>query len=98
MNSKKNLASEKLAHIAELTPINRGLLGKVNVTLDVRLGNTSMTVERLMSLENGTVVTLENSVVDRAELYLDGSLVALGEIVAVGDKFGVRVTDLVTEA
>lgn len=80
-----------------LTPINRDLLGHVGVTLEARIGRTSMTIRDLTALKAGTVVTLETSIADEAELYLDGTLVARGEIVAVGEHFGVRITEVAAE-
>ncbi len=53
-----------------------------------------MTVEQLMALKQGSVVTLEASLADRVELFLNDALVARGEIVAVGDKFGVRIVEI----
>jgi flagellar motor switch protein FliN len=78
----------------KLPPINSELLRGVKVSLDVRLGETVMTVEELMALKSGAVVTLGTGLADHVDLYLNDKLVARGEIVAVGDKFGVRIAQL----
>jgi flagellar motor switch protein FliN len=74
--------------------INGELLRGVRVALEARLGQANMTVEEMMALKSGAVVTLETSLADHVELFLNGTLVARGEIVAVGDKFGVRIVEL----
>jgi flagellar motor switch protein FliN/FliY len=77
-----------------LAPLNAELFRGVRVLLDARLGETTMTVDEVMALKSGSVVTLDTSLADRVDLYLNGSLVARGEIVAVGDKFGVRIVEV----
>ena len=74
--------------------INGDLLRGVRVALEAKLGQASMTVEEMMALKSGAVVTLEQSLADHVELFLNGTLVARGEIVAIGDKFGVRIVEL----
>lgn len=79
-------------------PINQDLLGNIGVMLEARIGKTSITIKELAALKTGSVVTLQSSIADEADLYLDGTLVARGEIVAVGDNFGVRITEVADEA
>jgi len=79
---------------ATLVRINGELLRGLRVSLEARLGEARMTVEQLMALKQGSVVTLETSLADRVELFLNDALVARGEIVAVGEKFGVRIVEI----
>jgi flagellar motor switch protein FliN len=74
--------------------LNRELLQGVKIALEVRLGEAAMTVEEMMALKTGAVVTLAAGLADPVELYLNNMLVARGEIVAVGDKYGVRIVEL----
>lgn len=74
--------------------ISSELLRGMPVTLEARLGQATMTVDDLMALKPGAVVTLDNSLVDHLDLYLNGVLVARGVVVAVGDKFGVRIMEV----
>jgi flagellar motor switch protein FliN/FliY len=74
--------------------VSSELLRGVRVSLEARLGRVGMTVEEMMALGTGSIVTLDTGIVDRIELYLNNTLVACGEIVAVGDKYGVRITDV----
>src|SRR5690349_4353111 len=85
---------QKPADRLELASINSELLGGVRVSLDARLGEAPMTVEQLMALKAGAVVTLTTSLADHVDLYLNNVLVARGEIVAVGGKFGVRIVEI----
>src|SRR5215469_2994833 len=78
----------------ELANISIDLLGGVRIRLDACLGDASMTVEGLMGLKAGTVVTLETGLADHVDLYLNDMLVARGEIVVVGNKYGVRISEL----
>lgn len=70
------------------------LLRGVEVSLEARLGRAEMTVEAMMGLKAGSVVTLDASLADHVDLYLNGTVVARGEIVAAGDRFGVRIIDI----
>jgi flagellar motor switch protein FliN/FliY len=82
---------------AGLVPIAQDLIGGVRVVLEARLGEATMTVEDLLALKSGSVVTLETGLADTAELYLNNALIARGEIVAVGDHYGVRIVDLASD-
>jgi flagellar motor switch protein FliN/FliY len=74
--------------------ISNDVLRGVRVNLDVHLGDVSIAVEDMMALKTGSVVTLQTGLSDHVELYLNDTLVARGEIVAVGDKYGVRIAEI----
>jgi flagellar motor switch protein FliN len=78
----------------EPSSINGELLKGVRVSLEVRLGEAPMTVDEVLALKAGAVVTLDSGLADHVELYLNDTLVARGEIVAVGDKYGVRIVEI----
>jgi flagellar motor switch protein FliN/FliY len=82
----------------ELSRISLDLFAGVRVALEARLGEAPITVEDLMALKTGAVVTLETGLADHIDLYLNNVLVARGEIVAVGGKYGVRIAELATRA
>lgn len=75
--------------------INSELLRGVRVALDVQLGQVSIAVEDMMALKPGSVVTLQTGLAESVELYLNENLIARGEVVAVGDKYGVRIVEIV---
>ena len=70
------------------------LIDNVDVNIETFLGAATMTVSELNALNSGAVVTLDASLSDLVDLRVNGVSVARGEIVAVGDKFGVRITSI----
>lgn len=77
-----------------IAPIDADLFRGVQVSLEAKLGEAMMTVEAMMALDAGSVVTLDTGLADHVDLYLNNKLVARGEIVAVGDRFGVRILEI----
>lgn len=70
------------------------VLSGVNVELKAKLGTVSLSIADLMALRSGSVVKLDAQISDPIELRLNGQVVARGEIVAVDQNFGVRITEL----
>lgn len=79
---------------AAVAPRNAGLLKDVAVSLEIRLGEASIKVQDLFDLKDGSVIELERMVDDPVDVLLNGKLVARGQLVASGDHFGVRVTEI----
>jgi flagellar motor switch protein FliN/FliY len=71
------------------------LIENVEVELQAFLGSAGMTVAELTALAPGTEVALRSPLNASVELRLNGVALAHGELVAVGDKFGVRLTEIV---
>ncbi|SAL10606.1 flagellar motor switch protein FliN [Caballeronia telluris] len=69
------------------------IVGDVKVTLDIRLGSTVMSIADLMALAPGSVVELDRHLGDSVDVLLNERLIGNGEIVAVGEYFGVRMTE-----
>ncbi len=80
------------------TPPGRSLASRmidnVEIELQAFVGDARMTVAQLGALAVDSVVTLDAALNRAAELRLNGAIVARGELVAVGDKFGVRLTEI----
>ena len=72
-----------------------GVLGAIKVRLSVEVGAVELTLRQVMALEIGAVHPLDRRVDDPVEVHVNGRLVARGEIVAIGDRFGVRLVDIV---
>ena len=68
------------------------LLGSVKVKLLVRVGAVETSVSDLMQLKQGGVLTLDRMVDQPLDVVIDGHVVARGVLVAVGEHFGVRIT------
>ncbi len=79
---------------APLVTLDSAVFKHVQVALHVRLGAVVLTIEDLLALKSGGVLTLESRINDLVELCLDDQVVARGEIVAVGDRFGVRIAEI----
>lgn len=77
-------------------PANLDMLMDVTLQVAVELGRTRMTVRQLLDLQNGSVVELDRMAGDVVDVYVNDRLLARGEVVVVDDKFGVRVTELVS--
>lgn len=67
----------------------------VEVRLEAVIGAATMTVAELMKLEKGSSIMLDSSLERDVELRLNGVAVARGELVAVGDHYGVRIVEIV---
>jgi flagellar motor switch protein FliN/FliY len=74
--------------------INRALIDNVEVSLEAWLGEAKLTVADLGALKTGSVVPLQAGLDRAVELRLNGVSVGRGELVAVGDRFGVRLVEL----
>ncbi|MBD9477413.1 FliM/FliN family flagellar motor C-terminal domain-containing protein [Pseudoxanthomonas sp. PXM02] len=70
------------------------LVGHVNVSLVAQIGHAELTVEELFALKKGDAVRLEEGSDAIVTLLLNGRAVALGELVCVDDRLGVRITEL----
>lgn len=79
---------------APLLPPDSPLLKDLNVTLQARLGEAIMPIAELLALRAGSVLSLETRINEPVELYLNDALVGRGEIVAVDDRFGVRIVEI----
>jgi flagellar motor switch protein FliN/FliY len=90
----KAQTTETEAKKREPFPINSELLQGVRISLEVRLGEAPMTVAEMLALKSGAVITLDTGLADHVELYLNDALVARGEVVAVGEKYGVRIIEI----
>ena len=78
---------------------NYRLLADIPLRLSVEVGSTSLKLAELMDLAEGSVVELDRQANELLDILVNGTLVARGEVVTVGGKFGIRVVDVVaTEA
>lgn len=68
----------------------------VPVTLSLEIGRASVTIRNLLSYTQGSVIELERLAGEPLDVLVNGTLIAHGEVVVVNDKFGVRLTDVVS--
>jgi len=74
---------------------NYRLLADIPLRLSVEVGSTSLKLAELMDLAEGSVVELDRQANELLDILVNGTLVARGEVVTVGGKFGIRVVDVV---
>jgi len=70
----------------------------VAVTLSMEIGRTRIPIRNLLQLNQGSVVELDRAAGEPLDVYANGTLIAHGEVVVVNEKFGVRLTDVVSPA
>ena len=75
---------------------NLGLLMDVSMRVTVELGRTRMPLAQILDLQKGSVVELERLAGEPVDVFVNDSLVARGEVVVVDDRFGVRITEMVS--
>lgn len=68
----------------------------IPVKLNVQLGRTRITIKQLLDLTEGSVVELDGLAGDPMDILINGHLIAQGEVVVIDDKYGIRITDIVT--
>jgi flagellar motor switch protein FliN/FliY len=73
------------------------LVEHVKVRMSVTLGGAEIPLGKLFALASGDVVALDRDVDAPVDVRLHGKLIARGSLVAVGDKFGVRITEILAE-
>ena len=68
----------------------------VPVTVSMEIGRSRISIRNLLQLNQGSVVELDRLAGEPMDVLVNGTLVAQGEVVVVNDKFGIRLTDIVT--
>jgi flagellar motor switch protein FliN len=89
----------KLAPSAPVAPQGQqdiDLILDIPVQLTVELGRTKIPIRHILQLAQGSVVELEGLAGEPMDVLVNGCLIAQGEVVVVNDKFGIRLTDIIT--
>lgn len=77
---------------------NLDLILDIPVTLSLELGHAAISIRQLLALAPGAVVELDRLAGEPLDVLANGTLIAHGEVVVVGDKFGIRLTDVISPA
>ncbi len=77
-------------------PNDIDLILDIPVQLTVELGRTKVAIKNLLQLAQGSVVELDGLAGEPMDVLVNGCLIAQGEVVVVNDKFGIRLTDIIT--
>lgn len=70
----------------------------VAVTISLEVGRTRMPIRELLKLNPGSIVDLGRGASEPLDVYVNGTLIARGEVVVINDRFGVRLTDVLSPA
>jgi flagellar motor switch protein FliN/FliY len=70
----------------------------IPVQISVELGRAKISIRNLLQLAHGSVVELDAMAGEPMSVFVNGTLIAQGEVVVVNDKFGIRLTDIITPA
>lgn len=91
------------AELEQLTPsaagdgeINLNAILDVPVTIAMEIGRTNVSIRNLLQLNQGSVVELDRMAGEALDVLVNGTLIAHGEVVVVNEKFGIRLTDVVS--
>lgn len=90
-----NLNADGMGLSAEASK-NLELVMDIPIQLTVELGRTKMPIRNLLQLAQGSVVELNELAGEPLDVFVNGCLVAQGEVVVVNEKFGIRLTDIIT--
>lgn len=90
----------KKIQFPELTEIERGgkfqdrTLGDIPIEVNVELGRTHMSLKDILDLREGSIVELDRLAGEPLDLKVGGQLVAQGEVIAIDDNYGLKITNI----
>ena len=94
--NKSEIESSKTSDKNTAAVSNLRLLENIEVKLTVEVGNTEIKIKDLLRLNEGSVVELDRLAGDALDILANGTKIAKGEVVMVGEKFGIRFTEVAT--
>ena len=80
----------------DASDLNLDVILDVPVALSLEVGRTRMPIRTLLQRNRGSVIELERGAGEPLDVYVNGTLIAHGEVVVINDRFGVRLTDVVS--
>lgn len=96
MSDMTEAPTMRAAHSAAQLDSNFDLLSGVSLRISVEVGSALLTLAELVRLGEGSVVELDRQANDPLDIMANGTLIATGEIVEVGGRYGIRVIDVVS--
>lgn len=78
--------------------VNLDVILDIPVTIAMEIGNTKINIRNLLQLNQGSVVELDRMAGEPLDVMVNGTLIAHGEVVVVNEKFGIRLTDIISPA
>jgi flagellar motor switch protein FliN len=81
---------------ASAEELNLNVILDVPVTLSLEIGRTQINIRNLLQLNQGSIVELDRFAGEPLDVLVNGTLIAHGEVVVINDKFGIRLTDVIS--
>lgn len=88
----------KTDHGGKENPINLEVLMDVPVAISMEIGRTSINIRSLLQLNQGSIIELDRLAGEPLDVLVNGTLIARGEVVVINEKFGIRLTDVISPA
>lgn len=88
--------NESLSKEAETDELNLDLVLDVPVTVSIEIGRTEVNIKQLLQLKPGSIVELDRYAGEPLDVFVNGTLVAHGEVAVTHEKFGIRLTDVIS--
>ncbi|MCI5086432.1 MAG: flagellar motor switch protein FliN [Rhodovulum sp.] len=79
----------------EINQSNLKALENIKVRMTVEVGRTELTIKELLRLNEGSVVELDRLAGDPLDILVNGTIIAKGEVVVIGERFGIRFGEIV---
>lgn len=100
---QEDVNSVELNELTDEGPVITNLEGQdldvildIPVTISMEVGRTSITIRNLLQLNQGSVIELDRLAGEPLDVLVNGTLIAHGEVVVVNEKFGIRMTDVIS--
>ncbi|HBY84818.1 MAG TPA: flagellar motor switch protein FliN [Colwellia sp.] len=107
LDEQAEASAAKTVDLEELTPDDSPITGDekrkldaildIPVTISMEVGRSNISIRNLLQLNQGSVVELDRVAGESLDVLVNGTLIAHGEVVVVNDKFGIRLTDVVSQ-
>lgn len=78
--------------------VNLDVILDIPITISMEIGRTKLSIRNLLQLNQGSVIELDRLAGEPMDVLVNGTLVAHGEVVVVNEKFGIRLTDVISPA
>jgi len=89
-------ASEIAEELGGEESVNLDMILDIPVVISMEIGRTQISIRNLLKLNQGSVVELDRLAGEPLDVLVNGTLIAHGEVVVVNEKFGIRLTDVIT--
>ncbi len=107
LDEQAEASAAKAVELEELIPEDAPITGDekrkldaildIPVTISMEVGRSNISIRNLLQLNQGSVVELDRVAGESLDVLVNGTLIAHGEVVVVNDKFGIRLTDVVSQ-